>query len=112
MYITISCIGNVNVGKSTLFNLLTQSNDSLIVDIPGTTRDVIYGKIHYNKKNYVICDMPGINWQKDVLNNNILHQIDNSLVYVDIILFLIDYKLGITNIDLKINNYLKKKIKI
>ena len=64
MLLTISFIGNMNVGKSTLFNLLTKSNDALVIDIPGTTRDRIYEKVYYKKQKYIVCDTPGISLKK------------------------------------------------
>ena len=111
MVLTISFLGNTNVGKSTLFNLLTKSNDALIVDIPGTTRDIIYGKINYKNIKGIICDMPGLNFKKDLLNKNILEQISAFLKYSDIIFFMVDFSIGITKTDYKIMSLINKSKK-
>lgn len=108
MIITISFLGNTNVGKSTLFNLVTQSNDSLIVDLPGTTRDIIYGKFIYKDLKSVICDMPGINFKEDILNDKILNKIYDFISISDIILFIVDFSKGITKIEKQISHLMIK----
>lgn len=106
--VTISLVGCTNVGKSTLFNVLSKSNDSMIVDMPGTTRDIIYGKLTYRKNKYIICDTPGISLKNNILNRKILKRIKSFLEYTDIILLIVDFSLGIRNIEYEIMNIIHK----
>ena len=62
-YITpvIAIVGRPNVGKSTLFNALTRTKNALVYDMPGVTRDVIYGNGTVDEdKNYILVDTGGI----------------------------------------------------
>ena len=56
----IALVGRPNVGKSTLFNCLTRSRDALVFDLPGTTRDRIYGEGKVGDKPYIVVDTGGI----------------------------------------------------
>jgi len=61
-YITpvIAVVGRPNVGKSTLFNALTKTKDALVYDMPGVTRDVIYGNAVVDEKPFILVDTGGI----------------------------------------------------
>ena len=56
----IAIVGRPNVGKSTLFNQLTRSRNSLVADIPGVTRDRIYGDGKLSDKSYIVIDTGGL----------------------------------------------------
>ena len=56
----IALVGRPNVGKSTLFNVLTQSRDALVADYPGLTRDRKYGHGSFDDKNFIVIDTGGL----------------------------------------------------
>ncbi|QCI19574.1 GTPase [Buchnera aphidicola] len=96
----VTLVGRPNVGKSTLFNVLTNTRDALISDYPGLTRDRNYGNLDYQKK-IVIIDTAGIFYCKN--KNNLEKEIDRhtfiAIKEATIVLFVVDGYEGITNDD-------------
>lgn len=87
----ISIIGRPNVGKSTLFNKLTKTNDALIGNLNKITYDRKYGKFKWNKYNFIIIDTGGINKiKKNSIEKQILNQSLIAIEESDIILYMID----------------------
>ena len=62
---TIALVGRPNVGKSTLFNVLTRTRDALVLNLPGVTRDRQYGKAIFNDTNINIIDTGGLSTDLD-----------------------------------------------
>ena len=58
--LVIALVGRPNVGKSTLFNVLTKSRDALVADYPGLTRDRQYGRFQFNNAGIIIIDTGGL----------------------------------------------------
>lgn len=56
----IALVGRPNVGKSTLFNRITKTQDALVADFPGLTRDRQYGQAQYEDKPFIVVDTGGI----------------------------------------------------
>ncbi|MBR1439124.1 MAG: 50S ribosome-binding GTPase, partial [Synergistaceae bacterium] len=56
----IALIGRPNTGKSSLFNRLTGTKDSIVDDMPGVTRDRLYGEAEYEGHNFYVIDTGGI----------------------------------------------------
>lgn len=96
----VAIVGRPNVGKSTLFNRLTQSRQAIVTDIPGTTRDRLYGKVTWNGQEFSLIDTGGwvIN-SDDVLEDEINKQVTIAIEEADIILLVVDVMNGLTDLD-------------
>ncbi len=93
---SVVLIGRVNVGKSTLFNRLTESAHALVSDVPGTTRTRNIKNVVWRGKSFQLVDTGGLTFDKTVsLENDIIEQTDIALKEADLILFVIDIKNGI-----------------
>lgn len=95
----IAIVGRPNVGKSTLFNCLTQSRAALVSDFPGMTRDRQYGEAQFAGRHFIVIDTGGITDESDDLNKLMLNQSIQALEEADKILFLVDGRAGITAAD-------------
>lgn len=93
----VAIVGRPNVGKSTLFNRLTQTRDALITAFPGTTRDRQYGAVHLHQRRFIIIDTGGIteNTETDEVGKLTTHQALQAIQDADKILFVIDAKAGV-----------------
>jgi GTPase len=104
----IALVGRPNVGKSTLFNRLTKTQDALVADFPGLTRDRQYGQAKYDDKNYIVVDTGGIGVDDIAVDNLMSKQSEIALNEADIVLFLVDGRAGLTGVDEKIANSLRR----
>ena len=104
----ISIVGRPNVGKSTLFNRLTRSRDALVDDIPGVTRDSLYGIAQFGDRSFLIVDTGGIGENDDTLSKLITSQVESVLEDSDAIVFLVDATQGLTVADEQIAQRLGK----
>lgn len=92
----IALVGRVNVGKSTLFNKLTEQNKAIVSDVPGTTRTSNEGLILWRGKYTKLIDTGGLTFTDDVpLEENILKQTETAMKHADVIVFVADGKDGI-----------------
>jgi len=96
----ITIVGRPNVGKSTLFNHLTNTRDALVVDVPGVTRDRQYGEGVVGDRPYLIVDTGGIEEPDDptmarLTDEQVMLAIDEA----DVILFMVDAKAGLVASD-------------
>lgn len=107
MLSVVTIVGRPNVGKSTLFNRLTNSKAALVLDVPGTTRDRNYGFGEIEGKFYILVDTAGITGEKanDIL---IINQVDKAIYNAKIILFLVDARIGLNPQDLDLAKKLRK----
>ena len=108
----IAIVGRPNVGKSTLFNRLTQSRTAIVDDTAGTTRDRQYGKVEWNGKEFSIVDTGG--WvvnSEDIFEEEINKQVQIAIDEADVILFLIDISNGITDLDDHVAQILRRSSK-
>jgi len=69
---TVSLIGRPNTGKSSLFNRMIGEDRSIIMDMPGITRDRIYGTVNYKEKSFDLVDTGGLELGKDNFKEDIL----------------------------------------
>ena len=83
-------IGLPNSGKSTLINTLSKNKTSIVGSKPNTTRDKVSKKINVNDKEIVISDLPGLDDNPDLLNNEFQSKVKEFLIEADKILFVID----------------------
>lgn len=96
----VAIVGRPNVGKSTLFNRLTQSRRAIVSDTAGTTRDRQYGKCSWNSKEFSIVDTGG--WvvnSDDIFEDAIRRQVLVATEEADLVLFLVDVTTGVTDWD-------------
>ena len=105
----ITIVGRPNVGKSTLFNRLTRSRDALVADFSGLTRDRHYGKGRIGERAFICVDTGGF---EPVANTGIVaemaKQTKQAVAESDIIIFLVDGRLGMAPQDHVIADFLRK----
>jgi len=114
----IALVGRVNVGKSTLFNQLTESRDALVADYPGLTRDRRYGFGNLGGRAFLVIDTGGIGHEEgggeggaatvDVLA---ARQASIAMAEADAVVFLVDYQEGLTATDHHIAQQLRGSAK-
>ncbi len=111
-WINIAILGKPNTGKSTLTNLLTKKNSSIVSDIPGTTRDIVEGFFTYKDHEFRVLDTAGIRRKKKVNEaveyysvNRAIKSIDES----DVVLLMIDSIEGLSDQDKKIAGLIVRK---
>ena len=96
----VAIVGRPNVGKSTLFNRLTETRAAIVNDTSGTTRDRQYGKVLWNGEEFSIVDTGG--WvvnSDDIFEEEINKQVSLAIEEADVILFMVDIKNGVTDLD-------------
>ncbi len=104
----ISIVGRPNVGKSTLFNRLTRSQDALVNDVPGVTRDRMYGLVSSSERNFLIVDTGGLGDDTDGFAALVGEQVETVLEESDVIIFLVDATEGLTVADEQIAQQLSR----
>lgn len=92
----ITLVGRPNVGKSTLFNRLTRTRDALVADLPGLTRDRIYGDGKLGDKPYIVVDTGGLGSEAGAIAGQMAEQARQAMQEADVILFLVDGRAGLT----------------
>ncbi len=105
----VAIVGRPNVGKSTLFNRLTQSRTAIVDDMSGTTRDRQYGKVDWCGQEFSIVDTGG--WvvnSEDVFEGEINKQVAIAIEEADEILFVVDAMNGVTDLDDKVASILRR----
>lgn len=96
----VAIVGRPNVGKSTLFNRLTQSRQAIVNETAGTTRDRQYGKVEWGGREFSIIDTGG--WvvnSEDVFEEEINKQVSIAIDEADVIMFVVDAINGATDLD-------------
>ena len=105
----VAIVGRPNVGKSTLFNRLTESKDAIVDETSGVTRDRHYGKSEWNGIEFSVIDTGGLVVNSDdVFEEEIRKHVLLAIEESDAILFLVDVKNGITDLDLAVASLLRK----
>ncbi len=104
----IALVGRPNVGKSTLFNRLTKTQDALVADFPGLTRDRQYGEAQYENKSYIVVDTGGIGVDDIAVDGLMSKQSAIALNEADVVLFIVDGRSGLTGVDENIADNLRK----
>ncbi len=97
--VVIALVGRPNVGKSTLFNVLTKSRDALVADYPGLTRDRQYGRFSYASSDFIIIDTGGLSGESEELDSHMEKQTRLAVDECDIVLFMVDARDGLTPAD-------------
>ena len=105
----VAIVGRPNVGKSTIFNRLTESRQAITDEISGVTRDRHYGKSEWNGKIFSVIDTGGyVHGSDDVFEAEIRKQVELAIDEASVILFLVDAQTGITDLDLEVVKLLRK----
>jgi len=108
----VAIVGRPNVGKSTLFNRLTESRQAITDEISGVTRDRHYGKSEWGGKEFSVIDTGGyITGSEDVFEGEIRKQVELAIDEANVILFIVDAKDGITEMDTAVVQLLRKTAK-
>ena len=106
----VAIVGRPNVGKSTLFNRLTESRQSIVHDEPGVTRDRVYGEIEWGGRQIPIVDTGGyVPRSAERFEAAIREQVDIALADADVILFVVDVTTGITDVDQEVAQRLRQQ---
>ena len=105
----VSIVGRPNVGKSTVFNRIIKKRKAIVDDIPGVTRDRNIYKTDWNGIDFMLNDTGGYvpNTEKKI-EKEVKEQVDESIRNSSLILFVLDVKTGITDLDQKIGKLLLK----
>ncbi|MBQ7220893.1 MAG: ribosome biogenesis GTPase Der [Synergistaceae bacterium] len=104
----IAIIGRPNAGKSSLFNRLTGKRDAIVDDMPGVTRDRLYGEFEHRGANYYVIDTGGIFGEDTAFSAGIRAHVDEAVKECDAVIFLIDGQEGITGSDEEIAEFLRR----
>ena len=108
----IAIVGRPNVGKSTLFNRLTESNHAIVKEISGVTRDRIYGRGEWNGIPFSVIDTGGyVRGSEDIFEGEIRKQVEIAIEEANVILFVVDVTTGIVDLDETVANILRKSKK-
>ena len=105
----VAIVGRPNVGKSTLFNRLTQSRQAIVNDEAGTTRDRQYGKTEWSGHEFSVVDTGG--WvvnSDDIFEEEIRKQVMIAIDEADVILFVVDVVNGVTDLDMEVASILRR----
>ena len=96
----VAIVGRPNVGTSTLFNRIAEKRVSIVDDTPGVTRDRIYADAEWTGHEFALVDTGGIDFNEtDELLPAMRNQAKLAMEEADVILFVVDGKVGITDVD-------------
>jgi GTP-binding protein len=108
----IAIVGRPNVGKSTLFNRLTESSRAIVKEISGVTRDRIYGRGEWNGIPFSVIDTGGyVHGSDDIFEAEIRKQVEIAIDEANVILFVVDTMTGIADLDETVAAMLRKSKK-
>jgi GTP-binding protein len=105
----VAIVGRPNVGKSTLFNRLTESKEAIVDETSGVTRDRHYGRSEWNGREFSVIDTGGyVTSSEDIFEEEIRKQVLLALNEASVILFLVDVESGITDLDEAVAGMLRR----
>jgi len=105
----VAIVGRPNVGKSTLFNVLTGSRAALVADFPGLTRDRLFGAAHHLGRDFLLVDTGGLHANThDPMDHLVREQTQQAIKEADYLLWLVDATTGVTPDDLSIFESLRR----
>jgi GTP-binding protein len=117
----VAIVGRPNVGKSTFFNRMLGERVAIVEDLPGTTRDRIYGDTDWNGREFTLIDTGGLEFGSDIpvgqvglngqpgdLMKNVRSQAELAIHEADVIVFMVDAKVGITAADEEVADMLRR----
>lgn len=105
----VAIVGRPNVGKSTLFNRLVGQRQAIVDETAGTTRDRHYGRTDWNGKEFSVIDTGGYTVNsEDVFEEEIRRQVLLAIDEADLILFLVEVRTGVTDLDMMMADILRR----
>src|SRR3954464_9151568 len=117
----VAIVGRPNVGKSTFFNRMIGERVAIVEDMPGTTRDRLYGDTDWNGREFTLIDTGGLelgsgipvgqiglNGQPGDLMNHVKAQAQLAIEEADVIVFMVDARSGITGTDQEVADLLRR----
>src|SRR5574342_545183 len=105
----IAIVGRPNVGKSTLFNRLVGRRQALVRDVPGVTRDRLYGRVTFERWQATAIDTGGFDpASREPLIEGVRRQVLTAVEEADLVLFVVDARAGATALDLDIAGQLRR----
>jgi GTP-binding protein len=114
----VAIVGRPNVGKSTFFNRLIGQRKAIIADIPGTTRDRLYGDSDWNGRVFTVVDTAGLLFQEEdenaplaEISRHVRAQAELAISEADVIIFLVDALQGMTTADAEVAEALRQTYK-
>lgn len=107
----VAIVGRPNVGKSTIFNRLVGERMSIVEDIPGVTRDRLYGSAEWAGNSFRVIDTGGIQLANQPFQTEIRAQVDIAMEEADVILMVCDGQMGVMEDDRFIAGLLQKNKK-
>ncbi len=105
----IALVGRPNVGKSTLFNKLTRTQDALVADMPGLTRDRQYGDGKVGGWPYIVIDTGGLSGEPDSLDAKMADQTLEAVREADLVVFMVDGRSGLSPVDQDVADILRRQ---
>lgn len=108
----VAIVGRPNVGKSTLFNRITETRQAIVDEVSGVTRDRHYGKAEWGGVEFSLIDTGGyINGSDDIFEGEIRKQVKIAIDECTILLFVVDVAEGVTEYDKEVANIIRKSNK-
>ena len=105
----IAIVGRPNVGKSTLFNKLTGRRISIVDDMPGVTRDRIFGEVEWQNRKATLVDTGGIEpYSDDIILSQMRKQAQLAIDAADVIILVTDIRSGLVATDMEVASMLQK----
>lgn len=108
---TIAIVGRPNVGKSTLFNRMLEERLAIVEDVPGVTRDRLYGDCQWLSKTFRVIDTGGIQLEDEPFQKEIKAQVELAIDEADVVVMVVNGREGVTNDDEYIARLLQKSNK-
>jgi GTP-binding protein len=114
----VAIVGRPNVGKSTFFNRLIGQRKAIVEDLPGTTRDRLYGDSDWNGRTFTVVDTAGLLYEEEDQNaplveiaRRVREQAELAIAEADVIIFLVDAVEGLTTADAEVAEALRQTYK-
>ncbi len=104
---TVAIVGAPNVGKSTIFNRLLGERRAIVDDTPGITRDRLYGVATWKDRSFSLIDTGGIELADHPFQEQIRMQAEIAIEEADVIVFVVDGKMGLTDDDMEVSKILR-----
>ena len=104
----VTLVGRPNVGKSTIFNKFTKTNNAIVADTPGYTRDCQSGLCTFKEKTFHLIDTAGLFFKEGEISDVVEANTFESIIESDIIMFIVDAQQGLVSSDLEIAKKIRK----